>query len=74
MSARHSTWLTPAHPEDPLLAENIQLKQLNQEMKKDLDGLEQDVKEAKVLVQKTQFKVDKLAAAVDQIEEPDKDS
>jgi hypothetical protein len=74
MSARHSTWSTPANPEDPLLAENIQLKQLNQEMKKDWDGLEQNVKEAKILVQQTQSKVEKLAAAVDKIEEPETSS
>jgi phage shock protein A len=74
MSARHSTWLTPDNPEELLLAENAQLRQLNREMKKNLDGLEQGVQEAKTIVQQTQSKMDKLEASIDKIEEPDKKS
>lgn len=74
MSARHITWVEEVNPEDLLLAENIQLKQLNQEMKKNLDGLEQGVHEVKVIVRKTQSKMDKLEASIDKIEEPDKES
>jgi glutamate mutase epsilon subunit len=74
MSARHITWVTESSPEDLLLEENIQWKQLNREMKKNLDGLEQGVQDAKTLVQQTQSKVDKLEASIDKIEEPDKKS
>jgi hypothetical protein len=73
MSARHITWVEEASPEDLLLAENVQLKQLNQEMKKNWDGLEQGVQEVKVIVRKTQSKMDKLEASIDKIEEPDKE-
>lgn len=73
MSARHITWVAEDSPEDLLLVENIQLKQLNREMKKNLDVLEQGVQDAKTLVQQTQSKVDKLEASIDKIEEPDKD-
>lgn len=71
MSARHSEWITSDGSEDLLFAENIELKQLNLEMKKNLDGLQQDVQEAKLLFKQTQSKVDKLAASVDKIEEPE---
>jgi hypothetical protein len=71
MSARHSPSPTPASPEELLLAENAQLKELNQEMKKNLDGLEQGVQEAKILVRQTQSKVEKLAASMDKVPEPD---
>lgn len=74
MSARHITWVAEDSPEDLLLAENIQLRQLNHEMKKNLDGLQQGVQEVKVIVRKTQSKMDKLEASIDKIEEPDKDS
>ncbi|HTR41821.1 MAG TPA: hypothetical protein VMH87_09425 [Pseudomonadales bacterium] len=71
MSARLSEWITSAGSEDLLFVENAQLKQLNQEMKKNLDDLQQDMQEAKILVKQTQSKVEKLAASVDKIQEPE---
>lgn len=78
MSARHTTWVTEVNPENSFSTENTQLQQLHQELhrevEKNLDGLEQEVQEAKVLVRKTQSKVDKLEASIDKIKEPDKES
>lgn len=64
MSARHVDALMPAGLEGLILFEDSQLKKTNKEMKKNLDGLEHDVKEAKKLVNDTRSKVEELAISV----------
>ena len=67
MSARHIHGLSAADFEKMSSFENIQLKQINGEMRENLDGLEQDVREAKSLVRETQSKVDELAESLGKI-------
>ncbi len=68
MSARHVDALMPAGLEGLILFEDSQLKKTNKEMKKNLDGLEHDVKEAKKLVNDTRSKVEELAISVGKID------
>jgi hypothetical protein len=70
MSARRVDGMVPTGLEELIIFENSHLKQINGEMKKNLDGLEQDVKEAQKLVHKTQSKVEELAISIGEIEKP----
>ena len=67
MSARHIHGLTTADFEKMVSFENTQIKQINCEMRENLDGLEQDVREAKSLVHETQSKVDELVESIGKI-------
>ena len=70
MSARRIDELVPAGMEEAVVFESSELRQINQQMKENLEGLERDVKEAKTLVRQTQSKVEELAVSVGKIEEP----
>lgn len=67
MSARHVKELVPAGMED-VVSDSSNLVAINREMAKNLEGLEEDVKEAKTLVRQTQSKVEELASALGKIE------
>ena len=69
MSARYVDALMPAGLEGLILFEDSQLKKTNKEMKKNLDGLEHDVKEAQKLVNETKSKVEELATSIGKMEE-----
>lgn len=68
MSARRIDELVPAGMEEAVVFETSELRQINQEMKENLEGLERDVKEAKTLIRQTQSKVDELASSVGKIQ------
>ena len=70
MSARRIDGIMPMGLEELILFENSHLKQINKEVEKNLDGLEQDVKEAQKIVQKTQSKVEELATSIGKMEKP----
>ena len=70
MSARRIDELVPAGMEEAVVFDSADLTQINREMKKNLEGLERDVKDAKTLVRQTQSKVDELASSIGKIEKP----
>lgn len=74
MSARRIDELVPAGMEDVVVFESSDLKQINQEIKENLEGLERDVKEAKTLVRETQSKVDELASSIGEVQEPQEEN
>jgi hypothetical protein len=73
MSAKHLPTLTAVDFEELACLERSQLKQLKRETIKNMDGLEQDIKDAKRLVRQTQGKVEELAISFDKIEEEKKE-